>query len=499
MKTLHAVFLPIKKYLPMKSIEKDLFAINLLVDLFVLNSCIVLLSFFRIEEPIIEIPQLLVSFVHFNGCWIITYFAFGRKNLYLSEGFSHRIYRITKKMLIYIVIAGITSVPFFTKYYSIIYFSEFVFLFYFGLISAYLFVFKFSKYKRIKGLNTIRTVIVSNCEKGYLLRRIIESNPMLGCKLLGFIVHNHDLNQQDVLGSIDEIEELIREHQIQMIFSVQEAAYKVFNQSLASICDVNGIRLRYIVGQSQPNNKSLMNIEILNHRTDPRDVAWARISKRLFDICFSSFFILFVFSWLFPVVILIIKLTSKGPVFFCQKRTGFNNKIFTCIKFRTMRVNAQSDLMQASVNDGRITPVGRFLRDSHLDEFPQLLNVLMGQMSVVGPRPHMLTHTAQYSELIKDYLIRHYVKPGITGWAQVNGFKGETDELWKMEKRVEYDMCYINNWTFFWDLNILWNTLFKRKVAENDQSKSDILRPCNKEFQSTGKNQLASDRIRMEV
>jgi len=164
-----------------------------------------------------------------------------------------------------------------------------------------------------------------------------------------------------------------------------------------------------------------------------------------------------------------------------------------------MRVNTQSDLIQASLNDDRITSIGRFLRNSHLDEFPQLLNVLMGQMSVVGPRPHMLKHTTQYSELIKHYLIRHYVKPGITGWAQVNGFKGETDELWKMEKRIEYDMCYVNNWTFFWDLKILWNTLFNRKVAENDSSKSDLPPPCAKESKGSGKTNLQSDRIRMEV
>ena len=125
-----------------------------------------------------------------------------------------------------------------------------------------------------------------------------------------------------------------------------------------------------------------------------------------------------------------------------------------------MRVNGNADFIQATENDSRITRVGHFLRDTHLDELPQFFNVFMGQMSVVGPRPHMLKHTELYSELINHYLVRHYMKPGITGWAQVNGYCGETDELWEMEKRVEYDMFYIENWTFFLDIQIIWSSVF---------------------------------------
>ena len=125
-----------------------------------------------------------------------------------------------------------------------------------------------------------------------------------------------------------------------------------------------------------------------------------------------------------------------------------------------MRVNAKADTQQATAKDSRITKFGVFMRKTHLDELPQFFNVFMGQMSVVGPRPHMLKHTELYSELINHYLVRHYMKPGITGWAQVSGYCGETDELWKMEKRVEYDMFYIENWTFFWDIQILLSSVF---------------------------------------
>jgi putative colanic acid biosynthesis UDP-glucose lipid carrier transferase len=132
-----------------------------------------------------------------------------------------------------------------------------------------------------------------------------------------------------------------------------------------------------------------------------------------------------------------------------------------------MYVNELSDKMQASKNDSRITPIGRFMRKTNLDEMPQFINVFLGHMSVVGPRPHMLSHTDEFSDLVRFYLIRHYVRPGITGWAQVNGFRGITDELWKLEKRVEYDMQYIEGWNFWWDIKIILMTLFGNKIYEN--------------------------------
>jgi len=165
-------------------------------------------------------------------------------------------------------------------------------------------------------------------------------------------------------------------------------------------------------------------------------------------------------------LILLIKLSSKGPIFFRQKRTGINNQIFTCIKFRSMQVNGNADIKQATDHDSRITRLGHFLRKTHLDELPQFFNVLMGQMPIVGPRPQMLKHTEFYIGKIKYYMIRHYMKPGVTGWAQVSGFCGETDELWKMEKRVEYDLLYIENWTFFWDIKIIWRSVFSYKSQQ---------------------------------
>lgn len=148
-----------------------------------------------------------------------------------------------------------------------------------------------------------------------------------------------------------------------------------------------------------------------------------------------------------------------GPVFFKQKRTGLNGKTFTCFKFRSMRVNDDADQLQATKNDPRTTKWGEIMRHTNIDELPQFINVLLGSMSVVGPRPHMLKHTEQYSSIIDKYMIRHFVKPGITGWSQVNGFRGETKELGQMEGRISGDIWYIEHWTFGLDLYIIYKTI----------------------------------------
>ena len=178
----------------------------------------------------------------------------------------------------------------------------------------------------------------------------------------------------------------------------------------------------------------------------------------MFDIVFSSIFLVFYPLIYIPVAIAI-KLSSPGPVYFKQERTGYRGKSFLCYKFRTMRVNATADINQATKNDPRKTRVGDFLRRTSIDELPQFINVLKGDMSVVGPRPHMLKHTEDYSLIVDRYMVRHAVKPGITGLAQVKGYRGATDELWKMEKRVEFDVYYIENWTIFLDIKIIIRTI----------------------------------------
>lgn len=193
----------------------------------------------------------------------------------------------------------------------------------------------------------------------------------------------------------------------------------------------------------------------------PLDKLIARAGKRTIDIFISVVMIVAVLSWLLPILALLVKLDSKGPVFFLQKRAGKRNRLFTCIKLRSMFVNAQADLLPASENDDRITKVGRFLRRHYLDELPQFFNVLIGDMSVIGPRPHMISDNMKYEEAIGFYDFRHRVKPGITGLAQSLGFSGPVTNKQTAENRVRLDIYYIRHWSPRLDIVILWRTFRK--------------------------------------
>lgn len=182
--------------------------------------------------------------------------------------------------------------------------------------------------------------------------------------------------------------------------------------------------------------------------------------KRMMDLTIASIFILCVLSWLYPLVALLIKLTSKGPVFFIQKRTGYKGIEFDCYKFRTMYVNDDADTKQATSNDKRITPVGKFLRLTHIDEIPQFFNVLKGDMSIVGPRPHMLYHTRYYAQRIPYYHLRHEAQPGMTGMAQIKGYIGEINGDRELRKRVQWDVYYLKNRSFLLDVQILLTTFW---------------------------------------
>ncbi len=212
---------------------------------------------------------------------------------------------------------------------------------------------------------------------------------------------------------------------------------------------------------------ALGTIPVMSVRHQPLTRLTNRIAKRAFDIAVSTIFLVFSPLIFIPVGIAI-KLSSPGPIFFKQKRTGYRGREFNCYKFRTMRPNANADTQQATKNDPRKTRLGNFLRRTSIDELPQFINVLLGNMSVVGPRPHMLKHTEQYSALIDKYMVRHYIKPGITGWAQINGYRGQTEELWQMERRVECDVWYIENWSTMLDLKIIFRTVYNAIHGEKN-------------------------------
>lgn len=205
--------------------------------------------------------------------------------------------------------------------------------------------------------------------------------------------------------------------------------------------------------------------------------------KRCFDILVSLAFVCTAFPFLYILIGMAVKLTSAGPVLFKQRRSGLDNRTFTCLKFRTMVVNDQADTLQAASNDRRITRVGQFLRATSLDELPQFINVLRGDMSIVGPRPHMLYHTSMYASAIPDYMRRLSVKPGITGVAQILGYRGETPELADMKRRVRLDLWYVDHQSFKLDLHIFIYTLFdflkKKQMIKQYANENKIDNPRN--------------------
>lgn len=212
----------------------------------------------------------------------------------------------------------------------------------------------------------------------------------------------------------------------------------------------------------------LGNVPYLSLYREPLSRPENRALKRAFDIVVSGVFLVTLFPIIFIIVAIITKLTMPGPIFFKQKRNGLNGKEFYCYKFRSMKVNADADKLQATKDDPRKTRWGDIMRKTNIDEMPQFWNVLKGDMSVVGPRPHMLKHTEEYSKLIDKYMIRHFVKPGITGWSQVTGFRGETKQLSQMEGRVEGDIWYIEHWSIGLDLYIMYRTV--RNIIEGDNA-----------------------------
>jgi len=324
-------------------------------------------------------------------------------------------------------------------------------------------VFLIKKYRRL-GYNYKEIVIVGAAEKSTQLVQFFSNNEH-GYKLKAFF-YSKSSNQKLTCPCyhIDKLDEYCKKNRVEEIYYSDSIYDETLLMNIIQFCDDNMIRLKITPDftsfkQRKINIDLYGAIPVITLREEPLQDEFNRIIKRIFDIVFSLFVIVFILSWLTPIVGLIIKLTSEGPVFFVQRRSGLDNKEFDCYKFRTMSLNGLSDIRQAYKDDPRITKFGAFLRRTSIDEMPQFFNTLIGNMSVVGPRPHMLKHTKSYSEIIDGYMVRQLVLPGITGAAQANGFRGETRNIKDMEDRVKYDVWYIENWSLFLDLKLIFLTI----------------------------------------
>jgi putative colanic acid biosynthesis UDP-glucose lipid carrier transferase len=297
-------------------------------------------------------------------------------------------------------------------------------------------------------------------------KKIIElfkQNKSLGYQYLGLFSNKSLINK---LGNIEDSFDYILDNSIDEVYcSLKELNSQMVNK-IKAFSNSNNINLKLIpdAGKLYSKDQSIEfyddTLVVLNVKKLPFEFNENYLIKRFFDVIFSSLVCFLVLTWLMPILWILIKIESKGPVIFSQKREGLDGKKFVCYKFRSMKINKMSDKIHTSANDHRVTKLGAFMRKTSIDELPQFFNVLKGEMSVVGPRPHLPSLSVEYQKDVDDYLRRHIVKPGITGLAQVSGFRGEIKKRSDIKNRVRLDIFYIENWSFLLDVKIILMTIF---------------------------------------
>ena len=332
----------------------------------------------------------------------------------------------------------------------------------FCLVLTRIAFFELRRRYRLYGGNFTNVVVIGRDGNLKKLHEVFEE-PDLGYRYQGYF-DNKKSKSPNYLGEFQDSLPYILENDIDEIYCMVSQLEQHEIRTLIQFADNNFKKLKIV-----PDNKEIytraMSIElydtlpVLNLRELPLDKEYKRAIKRGFDIVFSSLVILFILSWLAPFMFILMKFDSKGALFFRQQRHGVNRKVFWCYKFRSMTINGDGDRKMATRNDMRITKLGRFLRKTSLDELPQFYNVFLGHMSVVGPRPHMVFHTDEYEHSVDKYLVRHYVKPGITGLAQVKGFRGEIVRKMDIINRVRMDIFYVEKWSLLMDIKIIGQTI----------------------------------------
>ena len=331
-------------------------------------------------------------------------------------------------------------------------------------------------YLRQSGYNSRQVVLVGHDQALIELYKAMTSDPTMGYQVRGYYANREMKNCPHTLvylGSLDDFDKEMQTPDVliaEEIFCCLSHDYNDFIAQIMRYCDANVIRFFYLprmfgTYRLRLKPEYMGDTLLYTNHTEPLSFMGNRLIKRTFDLVVSAFACLCLLPFI-PIIALIIKMQSPGSVFFIQERTGFEGHPFKCYKFRSMYTNANANTEQATKDDPRKFPFGNLMRRTNIDELPQFWNVLKGDMSIVGPRPHMLHHTEVYSGLIDKYMVRHFCKPGITGLAQVTGYRGETKELWQMQKRVELDIWYIEHWSFMLDLRIILKTAYSIIVPD---------------------------------
>ena len=429
--------------------------LQILLDVFIINFIVYLIS---------DKAFLNVSFLSYiTVFWLLTSYFFG----------FYKVYRYTRFLSVFSLL-GKQFLIFILGYFA--YFGVFregivvnnQFLILTSIILSislvkFLWLLFLKKYRSL-GNNFRTTIVVGFDDSSNNIIKLFKSKSNLGYKFLGFFSNKKYINKE-YLGGVESVFEYVTKNIVDEIYCSLSSLDKDQIKRINKFAIDKNIELKLIPNSTELYSKN-QSVEyyddalmVLNVNKLPFEFTENFYIKRIFDVFFSLFVCVFLLSWIWPILWIFVKLESKGPLLFKQGREGINGDEFICYKFRSMRFNKQSDKVHATKNDRRVTKTGAFLRKTSMDELPQFINVLFGDMSVVGPRPHLESLSLEYQKDVDDYLKRHIVKPGITGLAQVSGYRGEIKRKSDIKNRVRLDIFYIENWSFFLDIKIIIQTV----------------------------------------
>lgn len=429
--------------------------ISISIDLIV----ILILGFFFFKDLNFNIERFLV---YQSFGWITVAFFIRFYEIYRFTTPLEIISKIVKQGVLFLLI----TIAFFPFSKQVVFSGLMVSMFIFSVmllitISKFLLFYYLKEYRIITGSNYRNAVIIGYTPEAIALKNLFETRSDYGYRFLGYF--SDKKSNQNITGKLVDLKPFVIENSVDEIYCSLNEISNENLKDLIDFADENYKKIKFIPDTKEIFSKNLKIdyyefFPVLSLKKTMLHEPATMIFKRVFDIVFSISIITVLLSWLVPLLAILIKLESRGPVFFKQGRPGIDENEFLCYKFRSMKINITTE-KEASKNDPRVTKIGRFMRKTSLDEMPQFLNVLLGDMSVVGPRPHLWAQNKVYGNKVKKYMVRHCVKPGITGLAQVNGFRGEIQTEDDMINRIKFDIFYIENWSLILDLKIIFQTV----------------------------------------
>lgn len=452
--------------------KKSIYTSRLVSDLVLLNlSFIISAILAQSIQTLLDRDYMFILLLLLNIVWFVNANLSGFYLDFFTRSFSFQFFNILKTTLfqvgLTVLFIFLTKEDLFTRNFILLY----------GLFLTLSISLRTAIFKNVlislrrKGKNIRNLLVIGAEEVGKNFKETITRNPDFGYHFSGFL--DNTSKDDEVIGILDQLDEKIKEKEIDEVIITLSSQPPDLLDEIIRICNINAVRIHIIPDyfrflSSRFQISSIGNFPIITARQEPLEEANRRFLKRTFDIIFSSLVLIFLLSWLYPILALLIKLDSKGKVLFIQKRVGVKNDLFECYKFRTLTSESSREteiFKPVLMGDKRVTGIGNFLRKSNIDELPQFFNVLKGDMSVVGPRPHAIPYQDLYGKIFEEIKMRHNVRPGVTGWAQVNGLRGDIEDEKENNRRtimrMKYDLWYIENWTMRLDLQIILMTIWQ--------------------------------------